>query len=130
MWGVGSAGMNIAAYLGSSNYSAGMYSGATFAAGMTSNYNPGTGAVAQNDVIALAVDFTAGKIWLAKNGVWVNSSNPATGSLPIVSFTTATVGALFAGISFDANEPGPSSRLPPARNTFPRPAFRHGTAGL
>ena len=34
------------------------------------------------------------------SGVWQNGSNPATGSLPIVSFVPATVGALFAGMSF------------------------------
>ena len=36
---------------------------------------------------------------MAQNNVWANSSNPTTGSLPIISFTPATVGALFFATS-------------------------------
>ena len=98
-YGLASSSFNPGSYLGSSNYSAAIVGGAnSVSAGFISNYSMSQYPAA-NDVVALAVDFTAGKIWFALNNVWVNSSNPATGALPIVSFTPATVGALFAGMS-------------------------------
>ena len=103
MWGLADATFLYSEYLGQGTYSAGFEpSGSTYvSAGFTSNYSLPSSAVATNDVWALAVDF-AGKVWIARNNVWVNGSNPATASLPIVSFVQATVGALFAGISFNA----------------------------
>ena len=106
--GFGSSGMTIANYLGASNYSAGMFlspSAPVVSSGFTENYNQPGGAVA-NDVWALAIDFAAGSIWVAQNNVWANSSNPATGSLPIISFVPATVGALFPGMSFYSEPAG------------------------
>ena len=35
------------------------------------------------DVISIAVDMDAGKIWAAKNGTWQASGNPATGANPM-----------------------------------------------
>lgn len=35
------------------------------------------------DVISIAVDMDAGKIWAAKNGTWQESGNPATGANPL-----------------------------------------------
>ena len=103
-FGGASAGFNANSYLGSTNYSGGVfYSNTLVSAGFTSNYSVTTGTVAATgDVIAIAIDFTAGNIWGARNNVWVNSSNPATGSLPIMSFVPATVGALFPGMTFQA----------------------------
>ena len=98
-WGVADTGFG-GTYLGSANYSGGNIGGTTLvSSGFTSNYaivNYGD----QNDVWALAVDFAAGKIWIAKNNAWQNGSNPATGSLPFISFVPATVGALFPAMSF------------------------------
>ena len=51
------------------------------------------------DVFSVAVDFSSGSMWFVKNNVWANSSNPVTGSLPIISFVPATVGALFPTVS-------------------------------
>jgi hypothetical protein len=103
MFGMANAGFNVSvanSYLGSAAYSVGLqHSGTTIvSAGFVANYGTIPSAAA-NDVFALAIDFTAGSIWLAKNNVWMNSSNPATGSLPVVSFTPATVGALFGAMS-------------------------------
>ena len=99
--GLASAGFNAGSYLGSSLYSVGFQPGNGVnyvSTGFTTNYGSGPGPFAVNDVWAIAVDFGAGSVWIAKNNVWFNSSNPATGSLPIVSFVAATVGALFATI--------------------------------
>ena len=42
---------------------------------------------AANDVWALAVDFSSSSMWIAQNNVWANSSDPVSGTLPIVTFT-------------------------------------------
>ena len=39
------------------------------------------------DIGMIAVDMDNGKIYIGKNGTWLESSNPATGSNPSVSFT-------------------------------------------
>jgi hypothetical protein len=40
-----------------------------------------------DDVISIAVDFDAGKLWFAKNGTWDSSGNPATGANPTITFS-------------------------------------------
>jgi F5/8 type C domain len=104
MFGFADASFNVInTYLGSGNYSCGIQTDssgpATVSSGFTSNYSPVTGNGAIGDVWGLAIDFAAGAIWIAQNNVWVNASNPASGSLPAVSFVPATVGALFAAMS-------------------------------
>jgi hypothetical protein len=104
VFGVASSEFNIVGLLGSSDYSTGIWLGSTnyvsdsFISNYTSNL---LYTFAQDDVVSLAIDFNAGSIWVAKNNVWSNSSDPATGSLPIISFDQAIVGPLFAGISFN-----------------------------
>ena len=39
-----------------------------------------SGGLSAGDIISVALDVDAGKIWFGKNGTWGNSSNPATGS--------------------------------------------------
>lgn len=103
MFGLANAGFDVTvsnSYLGSAIYSVGMQptAGVNASSGFTSNYG-GVPAAGNGDVLGIAVDFGAGSVWIAKNNVWVGGSNPATGSLPIVSFVPATVGALFPGYS-------------------------------
>lgn len=60
-----------------------------------SSYGSAWGA---NDIIGMAYDITSGKIYWAKNGVWQNDSNPATGINP--AFTGISSGKIFiAGAS-------------------------------
>ena len=93
--GLADAGFSSSGALGSSIYSEGTgYLTTAVSSGFTTNYSTAL-YPANTDVFAVAVDFATGKIWLAKNNVWLNSSDPAAGSLPIVSFVPATVGALF-----------------------------------
>ena len=87
--------MTVTSYLGASNYSVGMGNINNVSTGFTSNYTSSLTPSVAGDVLGLAIDFTAGSIWISKNNVWSNSSNPTTGTLPIVSFVQATVGALF-----------------------------------
>tara|TARA_B100000427_G_scaffold137924_1_gene114705 strand:+ start:345 stop:1694 length:1350 start_codon:yes stop_codon:yes gene_type:complete len=51
--------------------------------GSSNPYSAGTwfsGGLSAGDIISVALDVDASKIWFAKNGTWGNSSNPATGS--------------------------------------------------
>lgn len=45
---------------------------------------------AVGDVIGVAVDYDAGKVWFAKNNVWI-SGDPAVGTLPTFSGLAATL---------------------------------------
>ena len=99
-FGFASAGASSNAYFGDTSYGATVWGNTTaHVAGFTALYDP-TYAIAENKTFSFAIDFDAGKVWFAIDGVWVNSSNPATGSLPMWSFVSATVGPLFAGLSF------------------------------
>ena len=109
IFGLASSSFNSAANLGTSNYSGGIlpaYSTNYVSSGFTSNYNTDAINSGSGDVWALAVDFTTGGVWIALNNIWQNSSNPATGSLPIISFVPATVGALFFAMSLQGPTDG------------------------
>jgi hypothetical protein len=113
IFGLANAGFSIVGgnYLGAANYSGGIADSANYvSAGFVSNYSV-TQYPVTADVWALAVDFAAGSVWVAQNNVWLHGSNPATGTLPILSFTPATVGPLFAGMSF--SQPGDLFTLQP-----------------
>ncbi len=47
-------------------------------------------AISAGDVIGIAVDFDAGKIWFAKNNTWLQSGDPANGTSPSATFTVGT----------------------------------------
>ena len=100
LFGLANSSFVETSYLGSSVYSGGVTGiGVNYvSAGFTSNYTL-SATFGVGDVWALAVDFGTGNIWIAQNNVWVNASNPATATLPIISFVPATVGALFAAIT-------------------------------
>ena len=126
-FGLASAGFNPVGQLGQTNYSVGMWieTANPVSAGFTSNYTSSLpDYVAPLGVVyAIAVDFTAGSIWIADNNVWSDGSNPATGASPIVSFVPATVGALFAGINFNGAGNGVWTLQPTAASqTYAPPA--------
>ena len=102
-WGVADAGFNPASFLGNNSISAGTQPGACYDSGggfVAGTTVPGATTPAINDVWALAVDFTAGLVFIAQNNVWNASSNPATGSVPLFTFTPALAGTLFPAMSF------------------------------
>lgn len=51
---------------------------------------PTTGWV-NGDVLMMAIDITAGKVWWGINGVWLASGNPATGANPIFTSVAGTL---------------------------------------
>lgn len=52
------------------------------------------------DVLSVALDMDAGKVWFGKNGVWQGSGDPAAGTNPAFSGLTGTV---FAWVSLYRN---------------------------
>ena len=125
VFGLGSTGFNVGSYLGSSVYSGGTQPGTNsnyVSSGFVSNYNPGSVAPLANDVFALAVDFGSGNVWTARNNVWSNSSNPATGSLPIMTFTPSTVGALFAALGSNISSGTYTLQSTPASQKYAPPS--------
>ena len=101
-FGIASSGFFATSYLGSTDYSFGAFNvGANhFLTGFTSIYNQGTIAPALNDVWAIAVDLSGGKLWLAQNNVWFGSGNPGTGANPMATIASPALGqAFFAAMS-------------------------------
>ena len=86
--GISDATLNPVVRLGLSGSSIGLYYNGSFGnvPGYVANYAT-TNIAGPSGVEAIAVDFTAGKFWYALNNTWVNSSNPGTGTLPIISWT-------------------------------------------
>jgi len=81
----------------------------------------GSGTWATNDVIGIAWDATNGKIWFARNNVYVNSGNPSAGTNPAF---TGVLGTLFPTVNgSDSTQPGPSvtGRWAPAEFTYAPP---------
>ena len=100
LFGLANAAFAIGSYLGSSSYSAGASNAGQYAnPGGTVNYTSNLAAPAQNDVYMMAVDFSVGNVWLGRNNVWSNSSNPVTGALPWASLNMVTAGPLFVALS-------------------------------
>ena len=58
--------------------------GTIYKDGSSSSYDS---AISVGDVIGIAVDFDAGKIWFAKNDTWLQSGDPANGTSPSATFT-------------------------------------------
>jgi hypothetical protein len=44
-------------------------------------------AISTGDVVMIALDLDAGKVWYGRNGTWFGSGNPATGANPSQTFT-------------------------------------------
>ena len=111
-FGVADAGVNINSYLGDSIYSGGLnpIAGQIFISpGFSGLAISPTGTPAANDVWGLAVNFTDGYVWFARNNVWANGGTPGAettpfaGVNPVLGFTPATVGALFPAMAFSTS---------------------------
>lgn len=87
--GVANASMPLSYYVGQDANSWGYYSndGKTYHNGTYASYGD---SYTVGDIIGVAIDITAGKMWFSKNGVWQNSGDPVAGT-----------GEAFSGISGD-----------------------------
>ena len=132
-FGLANSGFVPGASLGDARYgnSAGIYpSENDITTGFISHYVTSM-SIAANDVWALAVDFAAGNVWIGQNNVWANASSPATGALPILSFTPTTVGALFAAMTFNGANVGvwTLQSTPAQQKYLPPPGFQAWDGG-
>ena len=77
--GVANASASLAKYLGedANGWSYYSFNGKKINNFVQTNYG---NTYAPGDVIGIALDMTAGKVWFAKNGTWQNSGNPAAGT--------------------------------------------------
>lgn len=99
----------------------------SFAGGETTSYGIATnfvytnfvstsidGTITAGDVVGVAVDLDAGKIWFAENNAWVNSGNPGAGT-----------GAIYSGLSgtyYPADSPGATSHSINSTLTYAPPS--------
>ena len=77
---------------------------------------PSTAPVA-NDVIGMAVDFTTHKVWVSKNNVWNDSSDPVAETFPIATFDPAATGPLFPAMAFSTSSGAGSWTIHPTAAT-------------
>lgn len=99
IYGIADSGLSLSAFVGSSAGSYGYETTGT-------KYNNGTGTAhgasfTAGDVIGIAVDLDAGKLWFAKNGTW-QSGDPATGTTPAF---TGVSGAFYPATSLYSTTP-------------------------
>jgi hypothetical protein len=52
------------------------------------------------DVISVAYDCATGYVWVAKNGTWQNSGNPAAGTGFVATTTASTTGYIYAASAY------------------------------
>jgi hypothetical protein len=96
-------------YLGSNGVSVGVQlAGASYTtSGFTALHPTGAVTPIENDIWAIAIDFTAGLAWLGQNNSWLSSGNPAIGANPYITITAPALGvALFPGMTFYGSENG------------------------
>lgn len=91
--GVGNSSGSLSDHVGSDGNSWGIY------APDGDKYHDDTGSdygssFAQGDVIGIALDMGAGKVWFSKNGTWMNSGNPAAGTGEAFSGLSGTIYAM------------------------------------
>ena len=105
-FGIADAGFNPTSYISNTNYSAGSSNsgGVSLLSGSGFTFANNTGLVTPvlNDVIQVAVDFTAGKFWYGYNNTWLAVGNPATGANPLFLIVSPALGlAFFPAMSVD-----------------------------
>jgi hypothetical protein len=101
--GFASSGVDINSYLGDSNYSVGanIVAGSCFESSGFSLVGVAPSDIfGANDVIMIAIDFSANHIWIGKNNIWYDSGNPGADSNQLFDFVPATVGPLFIAMAF------------------------------
>ncbi|OEU67544.1 MAG: hypothetical protein BA863_12330 [Desulfovibrio sp. S3730MH75] len=74
---------------------------------------------AVGDIVGVAIDLTAGKIWWAKNNVWQNSGDPAAGTNEAFSGISGTFFPIYSTKNQDA---AGTARFSSADQTYAAPA--------
>jgi hypothetical protein len=90
--GVATSSAALDNFSGSSDQGWGFYwSGTSTARKYHNNSYSSLGTVPDNDVVQVALDMDAGKIWFGQNGTWLGSGDPETGANPAYSNVSGTV---------------------------------------
>lgn len=101
MVGMANGSFTLTNYLGTSSGSCGFQSAAAaYFSGVTRDYATAMPTCSTNDIWMLAFDRGAGKLWLGRNGTWLNSGNPAGGTGSVMSAMTS--GTWYPACSADA----------------------------
>jgi hypothetical protein len=102
MVGVGTRVIDLAGYIGQSSASYAYYSlnGNKWNSGSAASYG---NSFTTNDVVGVAFDADAGKIWFSKNGTWQASGDPAAGTN--AAYTSIPSSTYFPTISQDNSLP-------------------------
>lgn len=88
MSGVATSDANLTSYLGSDIYGLGWMAAGSFYVGSIFTANgKACLALTNGDVVCIALDLDAGKLWFGKNGVWIGSGDPVAGTDWTFSFT-------------------------------------------
>lgn len=93
-YGIGTSSASLSSHLGADAHGYGYFSDGRKA--HFGSYTSFGASFTVPDVIGVAIDFPAQKMWLAKNNVWQASGNPAAGTNPAF---TGVSGTFFAMIS-------------------------------
>lgn len=75
---------------------------------------------ATGDVIGVAYEFSTGKIWFSKNGVWLDGGNPAGKTSPARQFSVAGI-AVYPAISATTTGNGVTLRVKRANYSYAMP---------
>jgi hypothetical protein len=102
MVGIGSRVIDLAGYIGQSSAGYAYYSlnGNKWNSGSAASYGS---SFTTNDVVGVAFDADAGKIWFSKNGTWQASGDPAAGTN--AAYTSIPSSTYFPTISQDNSLP-------------------------
>ena len=102
MVGIGSRVIDLAGYIGQSSAGYAYYSlnGNKWNSGSAASYGS---SFTTNDVVGVAFDADAGKIWFSKNGTWQASGDPAAGTN--AAYSSIPSGTYFPTISQDNSLP-------------------------
>lgn len=75
LYGIMDDGALVSSYAGASNKGAGVQAGANYdwlLASVTGNFSGAVGSLGSSTILGFAMDVDAGKVWISKNGTWVN----------------------------------------------------------
>lgn len=118
MAGVATATLGLSDYIGNAADASAGYlgvNGQVYRFGSSVAY--GT-AFTTNDIIGVAVNFTTGKIWFAKNNTWQNSGDPVAGT---GEAWNGISGTLYPGLSFFSDTYQATGRFKTADFTYSPP---------
>ena len=109
--GIAKIGTSTSTYVGADSDSYGYATDFTYSGGAST---AASSSISNGDTIGVAVDLDAGKIWFARNGVWLDIADPAAGTSERYSGLSGTY--------YPASSPGATSHTINASLTYSPPS--------